>query len=110
MRRAPLGALGGGARRGGVDVRAGLGGGRPQRHQLDLALGVAEAVGLLVGGVEGLAQVVRVGLLAGVHRQLERLAAVAQLGGDADRGVGRAELVARALRQRARLLAQRARR
>src|SRR5215216_4884434 len=92
------------ARRGGVHVGSGLRRGRAQRDELDLALGVAEAVGLLVGGVEGLAQLARVPVR--LDGQLEGLAAVAQLGGQAHVGLRVAELLARPLGQRGGLAPQ----
>ena len=83
----------------------GLGGGGAQRDELDLALGVAVAVGLLVGGVEGLAQLV--GVVVRLDGELERLAAVAQLGRHAHVGVVVAELLARPLGELAGLARER---
>ena len=67
-----------GGRRG-RDLGPGLDQRQADRHQLDLGLGVAVAVAALVLGGEALGELGGVGLSAPRDRQLERLAAVAQL-------------------------------
>ena len=66
----------------------------PQGHQLELLVGVAVAVALLVRGLEGLAQFGGLGLERALDGELERLAAVAQLIDGAQFGVGLVQLLA----------------
>ena len=72
----------------------GIGGGHAHGDQLDLGVGVAVAVALLVQVGEGLLQVVGVGDAVALDRELEGLAAVAQLVHHTQRGVRLAQGVA----------------
>ena len=75
--------------------------GHADRHELERLLGVAVAVSVFVHRLERRAQLRRVGVDAGPDRQLERLAAVAQLVRGAELGVRIAERAARAARRAA---------
>ena len=63
-------------------------GGHPHGHELELLLGIAVAVTIAMLGFERLSQRVRRRLDTGPDRQLERLAAVAQLVGRVQFGLG----------------------
>ena len=69
----------------GPRLRAGLDQRQADVDQLDLGIGVAVAVAALVLGGEALGELARARALAGLDRELERLAAVAQLVGDLGR-------------------------
>ena len=64
-------------------VAGGQGSGDPDRHQLERPVGIAVAVALLVGGLEGGAQRGGIRRQPSLDRELERLSPVAQLVGGA---------------------------
>ena len=80
-----------------LDLDPGRGGGHPDRDELELLIGVAVAVTLLVLGLERVAQLVRVGRRRAGDRELERLAAVTELVDDVQVGLGLVHRLAGAL-------------